>query len=76
MSGVELVRSRESRQPYPEFAEAVIRECKAEGLLVRQSEYGRGAFIKIRPALTATADDVVEIVRRLSLALNRCESMQ
>lgn len=73
MSGVELVRSRESRQPYPEFAAAVIRECKTVGLLVRQSEYGQGAFLKIRPALTATTDDVLEIVRRLSVALNRCE---
>ncbi len=76
MSGVELVHSKESRQPYPKFAEAVIRECKHEGLLVRQSEYGLGAFVKIRPALTATSDEVLEIVRRFSLALNRCERTQ
>lgn len=65
MTGLEIVQSKASRQKYPELASQIIRGCYANGLLVRQSEYGRGSFVKVRPALTISEDEVKELCRRL-----------
>lgn len=42
-------------------------------LILRSSRYSLGNFIKVRPALVATADDLVEIVHRLAAALQQTE---
>jgi 4-aminobutyrate aminotransferase len=73
MTGIEIVKSKKSREPEPKFASALVNACKLHRLIVRQSEYGRGSFVKIRPALTISCDEVVEICTKLEAALRTCE---
>ena len=69
MTGIEIVHSRKSRVAEPKLAECIIDRCKDAGLLLRQSHYKRGGFVKIRPALTITHDEADELCRRLEWAL-------
>jgi 4-aminobutyrate aminotransferase len=73
MTGIELVDSKTSRTPDPKFAKALVNACKRNGLLVRQSEYGRGSFVKIRPALTTQVSEAEEMCDRLSFSVIQCE---
>ena len=70
MSGIEIVDSRESRKASPTLAAQIIDKCRDAGLLLRQSGYGRGGFIKIRPALTISVEEAEEICTRLEWAIS------
>jgi len=74
--GVELVRDRESREPFdPALAlNAVVkRTAMARGLMIYPSggtvDGTKGDHILLAPALTASQHELDEIVERLSLAL-------
>lgn len=69
MTGLEVVRSKASREKDPKLTAHLINACLSNGLLLRQSEYGRGSFLKIRPALTITVDEAEELCRRLDRAI-------
>ena len=61
MTGIELVKSRESREPAPEATAQVMEFAKDGGLLV-----GKGGFfgnvIRIKPPMCITEDDVDLII--------------
>jgi 4-aminobutyrate aminotransferase len=68
MWGLEIV-DRLGR-PDPAGTRRLIDLClHREQLITRASRYGRGNVLKVRPALTASDDDLEEIVARLRRAL-------
>lgn len=56
MQGVELVNDRQSKEPAPEKAAAVMEGARARGLIV-----GKGGFygnvLRISPPMNVTVDD-------------------
>ena len=69
MTGLEIVFSREGRKPDPAKANAIITYGLRNRLVLRGSLYGRGSFVKIRPALTITAEEVDELCDRLEISI-------
>ncbi len=74
--GIELVEDRQTRRPFaPEAAmgERLTQKCMDRGLVVYpgsgHAEGRAGDHILIGPPLTITADEVEEMVHRLSLAV-------
>jgi 4-aminobutyrate aminotransferase-like enzyme len=68
MWGIEIVD--ESNLPDTKKTEAIIdRAFNEQNLILRNSRYGFGNVIKVRPALISTQDDLVEIVERLASAI-------
>ena len=72
MTGLEIVESKQSRRPNIPLAARIIDVCRDSGLLLRQSAYEHGSFVKVRPALTITLDEARELCRRLEHALRTC----
>lgn len=53
--------------PAPELTQEVVRLARAEErLILRPSRYGFGNVVKVRPALTATEEELTEITDRLA----------
>jgi putrescine aminotransferase len=71
MTGLEIVESKQSRRPNIPLAARIIDLCRESGLLLRQSAYEHGSFVKVRPALTITQDEARELCRRLERALQK-----
>jgi adenosylmethionine-8-amino-7-oxononanoate aminotransferase len=78
--GLELVRDRETRDPFPRAMEAagvVSRTAFADGLLVypgtRFIDGTLGDHIMLAPPLTVTAQNIGDIVRRLGDAIRKAE---
>lgn len=69
MTGLEIVKSRDSRAPDRALANRLVDECMKNGLLLRTSEYGRGAFVKIRPPLVIAVEEVHDLCDRLRRSL-------
>ena len=69
MTGIELVRTRASRAPDVALTHRIIEECMKNRLLLRTSLYGRGAFVKIRPPLVISEDEVHDLCDRLHHSL-------
>ncbi|MFB9962140.1 aspartate aminotransferase family protein [Sinosporangium siamense] len=69
MWGVEIVGH--DGRPDAGAAAAVV-SCARERyrLITRSSEYGRGNVVKVRPALTATEEDLDEVVDRLRMSVH------
>ncbi|MNW70853.1 hypothetical protein D3C74_503550 [compost metagenome] len=47
----------------------IDRAFEEQQLILRGSRYGYGNVVKVRPSLTATEDEIVEIVKRLDAVL-------
>ncbi len=69
MTGLEIVTSRQSRMPNPSLTDRIIKEAMRNRLLLRNSFYGRGSFLKIRPALTITCEQVNDLCDRLEASI-------
>lgn len=69
MTGIEIVTSRLTRAPDVALANRLVAECMKHRLLLRTSEYGRGAFVKIRPPLVITVAEVDDLCDRLRRSL-------
>ncbi|MCZ8517877.1 MULTISPECIES: aspartate aminotransferase family protein [Paenibacillus] len=70
MWGLEIVD--ENGDPDVRKANAIIDTAfKEQRLILRGSRYGFGNVVKVRPALVATDDELVEIVERLSAVLRK-----
>ncbi|AIW39961.1 MULTISPECIES: aspartate aminotransferase family protein [Paenibacillus] len=68
MWGLEIVD--EDNAPDAVKSNAIIDRAFAEQqLILRGSRYGYGNVVKVRPSLTATEDEIVEIVKRLDTVL-------
>lgn len=68
MWGLEIVDSDDA----PDVAKAnsiIDRAFSDQRLILRGSRYGFGNVVKVRPSLTATEDEIVEIVGRLETVL-------
>ncbi len=81
MWGIEIVRDRKSREPYPatlKVARRLYDACLAEGLLVYPgagTRMGRdGDHILIGPPFTITRAEIDELASRLDRALRRLGS--
>ena len=75
MIGVELVRDRESRQPWPELAGAVRRACCEKGLIVEVG--GRYANVaRFLPPLVITRELLVRGIEIFADALRESERIQ
>ena len=72
MTGLEIVESKQSRRPNIPLAVRIIDLSRESGLLLRQSAYEHGSFVKVRPALTITLDEARELCKRLERALQLC----
>jgi 4-aminobutyrate aminotransferase-like enzyme/Ser/Thr protein kinase RdoA (MazF antagonist) len=67
--GVELVRSQESRSPFPELAARVVESMRRQGVLVGRT--GRdGNVIKIRPPLVVLSEQLEAISVAFGRALD------
>ena len=69
MTGLELVDSRDTKAPDRALANRLVAECMKNRLLLRTSEYGRGAFLKIRPPLVISVEEVHDLCDRLRRSL-------
>ncbi|CDN42722.1 MULTISPECIES: aspartate aminotransferase family protein [Paenibacillus] len=72
MWGLEIVDSEDA----PDVAKAnaaIERAFSDQRLILRGSRYGFGNVVKVRPSLTVTADELVEIVGRLDSVLDSLE---
>lgn len=69
MTGLELVKTRASKTPDVALTHRVINECMKNHLLLRDSLYGRGAFVKIRPPLVISEEEVHDLCDRLRRSL-------
>lgn len=65
MTGIELVRNRASKAPDMALTNRIVDECMKNRLLLRTSFYGRGSFVKIRPPLVISEDEVHDLCDRL-----------
>ncbi|WP_233843619.1 aspartate aminotransferase family protein [Dyella sp. 2HG41-7] len=75
MTGIELVKDRTSKEPDVALAHRVVEECLKNGLLLRISMYDRGAFVKVRPPLVISEDEVHELCDVLGYSLRAaCEA--
>jgi 4-aminobutyrate aminotransferase len=73
MWGLEIVGP--GKRPDPDKTNRIIRCAESsQHLILRGSKYGFGNVIKVRPALVATEDDLIEIVERLSRAIQEVEA--
>jgi len=74
MWGIEIV-DRDGA-PDPALAAAIVSTAEERHrLIVRQSRYGFGNVVKIRPALIATEADLAEILIRLERSIADCRSL-
>jgi 4-aminobutyrate aminotransferase-like enzyme len=69
MTGIEFVKVGAGRVPDVALAHRVVDECMKNRLLLRTSLYGRGAFVKIRPPLVISEDEVNDLCDRLHRSL-------
>lgn len=69
MTGLEIVRSKESKQPHPDLTNRIIDKAERNGLLLRNSQYDRGSFLKVRPPLVITPDEARESCDRLERSI-------
>jgi diaminobutyrate-2-oxoglutarate transaminase len=75
MIGVELVRDRESREPWPELAGAVRRACCEKGLIIEVGgHYGNVA--RFLPPLVITRELLVRGIEIFAQALTESERTQ
>ena len=71
MTGFEIVKSKQSRERDNDLA-LKIKKCALEnGLILRLSHFNAGGFVKIRPALTISVDEITELCDRLEFALSK-----
>ena len=75
MSGLEIVRSKESREPDSVLTNKIITCAMNRKLLLRNSLYGRGSFVKIRPPLIITPNQIDELCDRLDGAISDAIAM-
>ena len=71
MIGIELVEDDGS--PSPRRVAQIVNEAKKHGLILRESRYGHGPVLKMRPPLIITADEVDIILERLANVFNILE---
>jgi len=67
MQGLELVKDRASKEPYPQAVGILFEETRKIGLLVGKGGL-YGNVIRISPPLTATADHIAEALEKLDRA--------
>jgi 4-aminobutyrate aminotransferase-like enzyme len=68
MIGIELVKSRETREPNPEFTKRVHKDLRERGVLVSTTGVD-GCILRITPPLVLTADEVDHALRVLDNSL-------
>jgi 4-aminobutyrate aminotransferase-like enzyme len=71
MTGIEVVESKISKVPAPSLATQIIKASQQSKLILRQSLYGKGSFIKVRPALVIDHTEVEELSSRLDWSINQ-----
>jgi len=71
MIGIELVEDDGS--PSPRRVSQIVNEGKKHGLILRESRYGHGPVLKMRPPLIINADEVDIILERLANVFNVVE---
>ena len=69
MLGLEIVKNKESKEPNPKLATEIISKCEKNGLLLRQSLYGKGSFVKIRPSFNISLSDARKLCQLLEKTL-------
>jgi 4-aminobutyrate aminotransferase-like enzyme len=69
MTGLEIVATKASRKPRPDLAYKILKTAHKNRLIIRLSEYDRGNFVKIRPSLNITSDEVLDLCDRLAFTL-------
>ena len=67
MQALELVRDRDSKEPDPDRAKALLEAAKAEGLLIGIGGHW-GQVIRIGPSLLVEEDELAEGIARLGRA--------
>jgi diaminobutyrate-2-oxoglutarate transaminase len=72
MIGVELVRERESREPWPELAAAVRRACCEKGLIIELGGHF-GNVARFLPPLVITRELLTRGIEIFAEALGECE---
>jgi len=70
MIGVELVKSKQTKEPNFELTNAIAKKAFEMGLLLRTSLYGKGNVFKIRPSLNITMEECEEMMDKLEAVLN------
>ncbi len=70
MQALELVRDRETKEPDPARAKALLEAAKAENLLIGIGGHW-GQVIRIGPSLLVTEDEMAEGIVRLTRACDR-----
>jgi 4-aminobutyrate aminotransferase-like enzyme len=73
MTGLEIVTSKESRKPRPDLAYKISQIAYKNRLILRLSEYDRGSFLKIRPSLNITHDEIMDLSERLEFTLQEVQ---
>lgn len=71
MIGIELVE--DDGKASPRRVAQIINSAKKHGLILRESRYGHGPVLKMRPPLIITADEVDIILERLANVFNILE---
>jgi 4-aminobutyrate aminotransferase len=71
MIGVEFVKPDRYMTPDPDLTNQFVEVALVEHqLIVRSSQYGFGNVVKVRPCLTATQEELDQILDRFGAALN------
>ena len=74
MIGVELVRDRESREPWPELADAVRRRCSERGLIIEVGGHYANVA-RFLPPLVISRELLVRGIEIFVEALSESEQM-
>lgn len=70
MQGIEIVRDRDTKEPAPDLARALLEAAKAEKLLIGLGGHW-GQVIRIGPSMLISQDEMAEGVARLQRACER-----
>ncbi len=70
MRGMELVRDRNTKEPAPDLAKALLEAAKGEGLLIGVGGHW-GQVIRIGPSMLITQEELAEGMKRLQRACEK-----
>lgn len=73
MTGLEIVKSKATREPNRSLTERILAAAMERRLILRSSLYGRGAFVKVRPSLIITPDEVDDLCDRLESSITAAQ---
>src|SRR5512145_3517359 len=69
MAGIEIVASRESKEPYPperKVGRRVVRKAREKGVVLRPL----GDVVVLMPPLSSTGEEIVHLVRSAASAID------